>query len=91
MEVGRRSAPKGDPDRYRVRATLGRKTTPTANTTAISPVLKPHSKIETRRGSRKSSRIRVASKDEEEENPIPLDELFSAMNHHLARLVRHSA
>jgi hypothetical protein len=35
--------------------------------------------------------MRVASKDEEEENPIPLDELFSAMNHHLARPVRHSA
>jgi hypothetical protein len=89
--VGRRAARKGDSDRYRVRATLGRKTTPTITITAISPVLKPHSKIEIRRGSCKISRIRVVNKDEEEENPIPLDEVFSAMNHHLARPVRHSA
>jgi hypothetical protein len=80
-----------EPERYRVSATLGRNTTPTKNIAAISPVLKPFSKIDTRRGSRKSSRMRVASKDEEDENPIPLDELFPAMNHHLARPVRHSA
>ena len=87
----RRGGPTIEPDRYKVSATLGRTTIPAANIVAITPVLKLFSKIDARRGSRKSSRMRVASKDEEEENPIPLDELFSAINHHLARPVRHSA
>jgi hypothetical protein len=57
----------------------------------MNPVLSPRSKIETCRGSDKSSFIRVASKEGEEENPIPVAEGFWATNHHVARLVRHSA
>ena len=80
-----------EPDRYKVSAILGRKTTPAANIVTINPVLKPLSKIDALRGSRKSSRIRVASREEEEEKPIPFGELLSEINHHLARPVRHSA
>jgi hypothetical protein len=87
----RRGGPETEPDRYKVSATLGRITAPAANIVAMNPVLNPVSKIDTRFGSRKSSRMRVARSEDEEEKPIPRGELFSAMNHHLARPVRHSA